>query len=114
MSRWIKIAAVAAFPLDAGAAALVDGVQIAIFNFGKSEWYAVQNECPHEHHMCISRGLVGDSNGRPKVACPMHKNNFFLSDGQHAGGNSDWTLHTWAVKEEDGFIYIEQKDPVLA
>ena len=31
--------------------------------------------------MVLARGLIGDQQGVPKVACPLHKKNFSLTDG---------------------------------
>jgi len=48
-------------PADGGACALIDGRQIAIFNFARrGEWYATDNECPHRQgQMALSRGMIG-------------------------------------------------------
>lgn len=112
MTQWKKIAPVTDFTPDGGACALVDGCQIALFNFGLDRWYAVQNECPHEKRMCLSRGLIGDRAGRPKVSCPLHKNSFSLEDGRHLGGNPKWTLKTWPVKVEDGQVWVAIEEGV--
>lgn len=103
---WTAVGPVEAFPADGGAAVRVDGQQIAVFNYGHAEWYAVQNECPHEKVMAISRGLCGDKAGEPKVSCPLHKNSFSLADGRHLGGNPDWCLKTYPVKAEGGTVWV--------
>ncbi len=98
------------FPRDGGACVLVNGEQVAIFNFGHTEWYAVQNSCPHQQQMVLSRGLIGDAKGEPKVACPLHKNAFSLVDGHHLGGNPGFTLKTWVVKVVDGVVHVGKAD----
>lgn len=104
--KWIKTAAVADFPQDGGAAVLVEGEQIAIFNFTtEGRWYATQNQCPHKGEMAISRGLTGDSEGHPKVACPFHKKIFSLEDGACLTDES-YHLKTYPVKIEEGFVFI--------
>ena len=73
-------------------------------------WYAVQNLCPHDRRQILSRGLTGDAQGEPKVACPLHKNAFSLRTGEHLGGGSakgEWTLETFPVKEAEGLIFLE-------
>ncbi len=106
IKEWIKTAAVEDFPENGGAAVLVNGEQIAIFNFtNEGRWYATQNQCPHKGEMAIARGLTGDSEGHPKVACPFHKKTFSLEDG-HCLTDEEFRLKTYPVKIEGGYIYI--------
>ena len=59
------------FPHDGGATIKYGKTQIAVFNFAsRGEWYATQNMCPHRREFVLSRGMIGDQNGKPKVACP--------------------------------------------
>ena len=102
----VAVGSIMDFPLDGGACVLVDGEQVAVFNFGHTEWFAVQNRCPHEQQMVLSRGLIGDAKGEPKVACPLHKNSFSLVDGHHLGGNPDFRLRKWQVQVRDGTVYV--------
>jgi nitrite reductase (NADH) small subunit len=106
-TEWINAASLDNFPRDSGACVKLGDLQIAIFNFGKDEWYAVTNQCPHQQQMVLSRGLIGDANGEPKVACPLHKNSFSLCTGEHLGGNADWKLQTYPVKIENGAVFLE-------
>ncbi len=102
-----KVCKLSDIPNNGGAAVLVDGEQIAIFSFenGK-ELYAVQNLCPHKQQMCLSRGIIGDHKGVPKVVCPLHKNAFDLKEGRHIGGDESWTLKTYDVKIEGEDILL--------
>ena len=80
--------------------------QIAVFNFQrKNKWYACQNVCPHKMEMVLSRGMLGDDKGIPKVACPMHKKTFSLESGENLNGNLS-AIATYPVKIEDNFVYI--------
>ena len=103
--RWTSVGPAAVFPAECGTAVKVDGRQIAVFHVGR-EWFAVQNQCPHQLQMVLSRGLVGDIGREPKVTCPLHKNSFSLSDGRHLGGNEAWCLKTYAVKVEGGVVWV--------
>lgn len=107
MRVWHQLAPVELFPVDNGAAAKVGQRQFAVFNFGHQDWYAIQNECPHQHQMVLSRGLIGDRGGEPKVACPLHKNQFSLKDGRHLGGKADMQLEVYPVRIRDGHVEIE-------
>lgn len=74
-------------PLDrilpnTGVCALVAGQQVAIFRVGDSAVYAIDNYDPFSKAFVLSRGIVGDRNGIPKVASPIYKQNFNLITGQ--------------------------------
>lgn len=106
IKEWVKTVPVEEFPRNGGAAVLIKGEQIAVFNFtNEGRWFATQNRCPHKGEMAISRGLTGDSEGHPKVACPFHKKTFSLEDGQCLT-DEGYRLKTYPVKVEDGFVFI--------
>lgn len=104
--NWIEISDVKDFPVGTGINALVGEEQVAIFQYKKDEWYAIQNLCPHENQMILSRGLVGDKNGVPKVACPAHKKNFNLKNGECMEEESCGDLKSYPVKVDGDKVYI--------
>ncbi len=122
MKRWIRVANIEDVPTGGGGCVKLGGVQIALFKVPQFKvpngtehtaghtWYAVQNLCPHDSRQVLSRGLTGDAKGEPKVACPLHKNNFSLVSGEHLAGVSskaEWRIETFPVKEEGGFVLVE-------
>jgi nitrite reductase (NADH) small subunit len=87
--------------------------QIAVFNFrSRGEWYACQNMCPHKKDMVLSRGLLGDQDGEPKIACPQHKKTFSLRTGRNLGGEA-YCLRLFPVKVEgrEVFVGLEEVQP---
>jgi NAD(P)H-dependent nitrite reductase small subunit len=112
MSEWVRVARTEDFPADAGACVKVGALQIAVFNFAsRGEWYACQNSCPHKLDMVLSRGLLGDQNGEPKVACPQHKKTFSLRTGKSLGGE-EYCIRTFPVKVEGREVLLEiEADP---
>ena len=103
---WFKAARVQDFPENGGACVKYKDLQVAVFNFSRrNEWYACQNMCPHKMQMVLSRGLIGDTCGEPKVACPLHKRTFSLTTGQNLNGE-EYYIQIYPVKVEDGFVYI--------
>ena len=77
---WVKVGHADDFPLDGGACVVHGAVQLAVYRFAaRGEWYATQNICPHRQEAVLSRGIIGDAAGEPKVACPMHKKAFFAT-----------------------------------
>lgn len=91
---------------NGGVCLKLDNQQIALFHFKRrNEWYATQNECPHKRQMTLSRGIIGSAGDRPKVACPFHKKTFALDTGKCLSGD-ECAIKTYAVKVEDGWVYI--------
>ena len=106
VSVWFKAAETSKFPKNGGACVKYKNKQIAVFNFTREgKWYACQNLCPHKMEMVLSRGMIGEDMGTPKVACPLHKNTFSLETGENLNGTLD-AIATYPVKIENGFVYI--------
>lgn len=85
---WINVGKVSNFGQNVGTPILVGQTQLAVFNnVARGEWYCTQNMCPHKQAFVLSQGIIGDSAGTPKVACPLHKKNFALENGEELGGN---------------------------
>ncbi|HAH45076.1 MAG TPA: nitrite reductase (NAD(P)H) small subunit, partial [Planctomycetaceae bacterium] len=86
--------------------------QIAVFNFAsRGEWYACQQMCPHKKAMVLSRGIIGDSAGIPKVACPLHKKSFSLENGSCLSGESEYEVKVFKVKlDAQENVYLELPD----
>lgn len=103
---WVKVGLVSDFPENAGACFKHNSRQIAVYHFTRTQkWYACQNLCPHKMEMVLSRGLTGDTEGIPKLACPMHKKTFSLVDGSNLNGE-EYSIATYPVKIEEGIVYI--------
>lgn len=104
---WIKLGQVDGFPKDGGLNFQYGHHQIAVFNFAhRGEWYACQNLCPHKREMVLSRGIIGDTKGIPKIACPMHKRAFSLEDGKGVGSNI-YSIQTFDVKIDGNDLMVK-------
>ena len=62
--------------------------------------------CPHKSEMVLSRGMVGDSKGVPKVACPLHKKTFSLESGKCLSGEN-LSVEVSAVKVEGDEVFVQ-------
>ncbi|WP_117879793.1 nitrite reductase small subunit NirD [Aureibaculum luteum] len=103
---WFKAAEISKFPKNGGACVKYKEKQIAVFNFSRQDkWYACQNLSPEKKEMVLSRGMIGDDNGIPKIACPLHKKTFSLETGENLNGDLD-PIAIYPVKIEDNFVYI--------
>lgn len=107
---WIKVCTVNSIPENEGGCVKIKDKQIAIFNFTqKGQWFATDNQCPHKMQMILSRGMLGDQAGEPKVACPYHKKTFSLHTGQCLSGE-EYCIQTYPVKVELGEVFIGLMD----
>jgi nitrite reductase (NADH) small subunit len=83
VTTWVDVCSLDAIAPNTGVCALVAGEQIAIFRVGNGgELYALSNYDPFSKAHVLSRGIVGDRKGILKVASPIYKQNFSLTDGQ--------------------------------
>jgi nitrite reductase (NADH) small subunit len=104
---WFRACRTADVPRDGGACVLHEGRQIALFHFSfTDEWFATQNLCPHRRQMALARGMVGESAGEPKVACPFHKRTFSLRSGACLSDAAMRPIATYPVRIEDDFVYV--------
>ena len=78
---WTEICPIERLTPDRGVAALVDGRAIAVFLLSSGELHALDNVEPFTGTSVLSRGLVGDVDGVPTVASPLHKQRFDLRTG---------------------------------
>jgi nitrite reductase (NADH) small subunit len=80
--QWADVVPVDRLIPGRGVAALVGGRQIAIFLVDGGELFAIDNLDPFSGAYVMSRGIVGDRDGVPKVASPMYKQSFDLRSGR--------------------------------
>ncbi|QGN56826.1 nitrite reductase small subunit NirD [Nostocoides sp. HKS02] len=97
-----------ALPPERGAAALVRGVQVALFRTFDDTVYAVQQRDPYSGANVISRGIVGSRGDAPTVASPMYKQVFDLRTGACLDpvGKDPRDLVTYVVVVRDGVVHL--------
>lgn len=101
-----------------GVAALIGGIQVAIFLVETGELYAVQNLCPFSGASVISRGITGSRQGEPTIASPIYKQVFSLVTGECLATMDKKpkpglapTLRTYPVVVDDGEVYVGLSRP---
>lgn len=105
---WVRVGKVEDFQKEGGSAVRYGYAQLAVFRFSsRNEWYATSNMCPHKQEFVLSRGLIGDVQGEPKVACPLHKKTFSLKTGGCLSGEP-YSIDTFPVKVdgEDVLLFL--------
>lgn len=80
--RWFDVCAYDDLIPERGVAALVDGVQVALFRTYDGELYALSNLDPFSGANVLARGIQGTRAGTPTVASPMYKQVFDLRTGR--------------------------------
>lgn len=83
----------------------MNGQQVAIFRVGQNQLYAIDNYDPFSKAYVLSRGIVGDRHGTPKVASPIYKQNFNLKTGE-CFDDASVQIGTFAVQLIDNQVQI--------
>ena len=104
--QWITICSLDRILPNTGVCALINSQQIAVFRVGEgNDVYAIENYDPFSKAYVLSRGIVGDRNGIPKVASPIYKQNFSLLTGECLD-DSTVKLRTFVVQVVDGQVQV--------
>lgn len=104
---WTSICRYADLTPGRGVAALVDGVQIAVFRTTTGELYATGNRDPYSGAYVISRGITGSNDGVPTVASPMYKHVFDLRSGACLDDPAV-ALPTYPVRRYRGLVWVQR------
>src|SRR5882672_4216683 len=96
---------------NSGAAALVDGEQVAIFRLDDDSVHAVGNQDPFSGANVLSRGIVGDLKGELVVASPGYKQHFNLLTGRCVEDASA-RIPVYDARVEEGWVVVEPRRQV--
>ncbi len=108
---WAPICALDDIVPDTGVCALIAGRQIAIVRVGEGDRvYAIDNFDPFSKAFVISRGIIGDKNGVPKIASPIFKQNFSLITGQCLD-KPTVSIPVYAARVRDGRVEVRFTTP---
>ncbi|MGH3457192.1 nitrite reductase small subunit NirD [Aeromicrobium sp.] len=105
---WSSVCRLASLDPDRGAAALVDGHQVALFRLlGTDEVLAVDHRDPFSGANVIARGLVGSRGDAVTVASPVYKQTFDLRTGACLDDESA-SLGVWETRVVGGVVEVRQ------
>jgi nitrite reductase (NADH) small subunit len=103
---WLDVCALEDIVPRTGVCALVGRKQVAIFRVGAGEeLYALSNFDPFSKAFVLSRGILGDRAGVPKVASPVFKQSFDLRTGQCLDDPAV-QVRTYAVRVRQGRVEV--------
>jgi len=95
LSDWIDIGPVSALGEGVPFQAEVDGVPVVVVRCGQ-ELYAVEDRCTH------------DGESFAELICPRHGSHFDLRTGEALTPPAYEPVRTYAVREHNGRILLEQ------
>jgi nitrite reductase (NADH) small subunit len=101
---WTPVCRLDRLEPERGVAALVDGVQVALFA-SDGELFAVDNLDPVGGAYVLSRGIVGSRGGVPTVASPLHKQVYDLRTGRCLD-LPDVSVRRHDVRSRDGLVEV--------
>jgi 3-phenylpropionate/trans-cinnamate dioxygenase ferredoxin subunit len=102
LSTWVDIGPVSALAVGVPLSAEVDGVALVIVRCGP-ELYAVEDRCTHD-----GESFTGAEVENCELVCPRHGSHFSLQTGEALSPPAYEPLRTYAVREQDGRIQVEQ------
>ncbi|WP_298457913.1 nitrite reductase small subunit NirD [uncultured Cellulomonas sp.] len=106
--RWTAVCRLDDLAPERGAAALVDGEQVALFRLVDDTVLAVEQRDPFSGAHVVSRGIVGTRGDTPTVASPMYKQVWDLRTGRclDAVGREPQDLRTWPVQTDGDVVLV--------
>jgi nitrite reductase (NADH) small subunit len=102
---WTSICRYDRLQPERGVAALVDGVQIAIFRTYHGALHAIGNRDPIAGALVMSRGIVGTRGDTPTVASPLHKQAYDLRTGECLDVPGV-AVPVYPVRTRDGLVQV--------
>jgi 3-phenylpropionate/trans-cinnamate dioxygenase ferredoxin subunit len=102
LSSWVDIGAASALGEAVPLSAEVDGVPVVVVRCG-SELYAVEDRCTHD-----GESFTGAEVEACELICPRHGSRFDLRTGDALTPPAYEPLRTFAAREQDGRILVEQ------
>jgi 3-phenylpropionate/trans-cinnamate dioxygenase ferredoxin component len=102
LSDWIDIGPVSAVGEGVPFQAEVDGVPVVVVRCGQ-ELYAVEDRCTHD-----GESFAGAEVESCELICPRHGSHFDLRTGEALTPPAYEPVRTYAVREQNGRILVEQ------
>lgn len=101
--RWVDVCQLE--DLREGEVMRVAPLQLAVFNAGGGEIYAINDKCTHEDTP-LSDGWFEDC----FVECPLHGSRFDLRTGEPDGFPATEPVHTYKIEVVHGVVRVDISD----
>jgi len=112
-AEWTVVCALDEIVPNTGVCCLVGQKQVAVFRLsdlqaeGNDRVYAIGNYDPFSRANVLSRGIVGDRGGRPKVASPIFKQSFDLETGA-CMDDETVSVPAYEARISDGIVEVQE------
>lgn len=103
--RWVPVCRLTDLVPERGAAALVEGQQVALFRLVDDTVHAVGNRDPFSGAQVLARGIVGTRGEAPVVTGPLYKQHFDLRTGACLEEPAT-RVPVHAVRVEAGVVHV--------
>jgi nitrite reductase (NADH) small subunit len=103
--QWIAVCRYDELIPERGVAALVGATPVAVFRTHQGVLYALSNVDPFSRASVLSRGIVGDREGRATVASPIYKQVFELATGVCLD-DPGVSVPTFPIRVVDGVVEV--------
>jgi NAD(P)H-dependent nitrite reductase small subunit len=104
---WTPVCALEDIAPDSGAAALIDGAEVAIFRVADAV-YAIGNYDPASDANVLGRGIVGDIGGEVVVASPIYKHHYSLLTGRCLEEEA-FSVPAYLTRVVDGKVWVRDE-----
>lgn len=102
---WLAVCHLEDIVPDTGVCALVGAEQVALVRVGADDVYAISNFDPFSRAYVLSRGIVGDKGGVPKIVSPIYKQGFDVRTGRCLDDDAV-RLPTWPARVRRGQVEV--------
>lgn len=103
--EWTVVCPYSRLEPERGIAALVRGVQVAVFRLYDGQLLAIGNQDPVSGAYVLSRGIVGTRGDIPIVASPLFKQAYDLRTGECLD-EPGTRVPTYPVRCQDGLVQV--------
>ena len=106
---WIAVCPLERLQPERAVGALVAGEPVAVVRTHDDAVYVLHNVDPFSGASVLSRGIVGDVDGRPVITSPVYKQHFDLADGRCLE-DDDVVVATYPVRVVNGTVEVGSPD----
>ena len=92
---------------NTGVCVALHGQQVAVYRLPGDAVYAISNYDPFSKANVLSRGIVGDRGGKPKVASPIYKQSFCLRTGRCLD-DENVSVNAFEARVRHGIVEIRE------
>lgn len=108
--EWTRVCALTDILPNTGVCCLLNKKQVAVFRLSSAageRLFAIGNYDPFSKANVLSRGIVGDRNGRAKVASPIYKQSFCLETGECLD-DASVRVPCYEARVHDGIVEVRE------